>query len=92
MRPVRWQTPDGRLARQAGGRTHHCASAVDSRRPATACTGRGDDDVSTIEFGLYLPHRAWHFTCTRHRVAPVEIRDTRQTDDDRDQVAVPPVS
>jgi hypothetical protein len=82
-----WRTSDGRFAERAGDRTHHCASALGDRQPDTAHKRRGHDDGSTIELRLYLPRRAWHFTVTRKRTAPVE-----QTDDDRDQVAGPAVS
>jgi hypothetical protein len=91
MRPAHWQTPDDRIAERAGDRTHHCASAVGDRRPATARRGRGDDHGSTIELRLYLPRRAWHFTFTRKRATPVEFRDIVPTDDDRDQIAAPSV-
>ena len=36
---------------------------------------------------LYLPRRAWHFTFTRRRTAPVAFRGIVQSGDDRDQVA-----
>jgi hypothetical protein len=89
MRPAHWLITDDRIAERTGDRTHHCPSAGDSRPPATPCNGRGDDGGSTIEFGLYLPRRAWHFTFTRKRATPVELSGIVQTDDDddRDQIA-----
>jgi hypothetical protein len=87
MGPAYWQTPDDRIAGRAGDRTRQCPSGVGDRRTPTACTRRGGDDGSTIELRLYVPRRAWHFTVTRKRTAPVE-----QTDDDRDQIAAPAVS
>jgi hypothetical protein len=54
--------------------------------------GRSDDDGSTIEFGLYLPGRAWHFAFTRKRATPVQFRGIVHTDDDRDQIAAPSVT
>jgi len=67
-------------------------SEVGDRRPPTAFRTRGDDDGPAIELRLYLPRRAWHFTFTRKRTAPVAFRGIVQTDDDRDQVAAPAVS
>jgi hypothetical protein len=67
-------------------------SEVGDRRSPTACRTRGDDDGPAIELRLYLPRRAWHFTFTRKRTAPVAFRGIVQTDDDRDQVAAPAVS
>jgi hypothetical protein len=93
MGHAHWQTPDDRIPGRAGDRTRHCPSGVGDRRTPTACRRRGgDDDGSTIELRLYLPRRAWHFTFTRKRRAPVEFRGIMQTDDDRDQIAAPTVS
>jgi hypothetical protein len=89
MGPAHWQTPDERIAGRSGDRTRHCLSEVGDRPPPTACRRRGGDDGSTIELRLYLPRRAWQFTFTRKRKAPVEFRGIVQTDDDRDQIAAP---
>jgi hypothetical protein len=51
------------------------------------CPSRRGGDSSAIELRLYLPRRAWHFTFTRRRAAPVAFRGIGQTNDDRDQVA-----
>ncbi|PXW99868.1 hypothetical protein [Mycolicibacterium moriokaense] len=91
MGPAHWHTPDDRIAERPGDRTHHYASAVGDRRPATACKKRGGDDGSTIEVRLYLARRAWHFTVTRKRATPVDFRGIVQTDVGRDQIAPPPV-
>jgi hypothetical protein len=91
MGPAHWQTPDERIAGRKGDRTRHCPSEVGDRRPPTACRRRGGDDGSAIELRLYLPRRAWHFTFTRKRTAPVAFGGILQTDDDRDQVAARPV-
>ena len=91
MRPARWQIADDRIVGQAGDRTRDCPSAGGSRRPATPCKSRGDDGGSTIEFRLYLPRTAWHFTFTRKRATPAEFRGIVQTDDDRDQIAAPSI-
>ena len=89
MRPAHWQTRDERVAARPGGRTPRCPSGVGERRPATAYgSGRGGDS-SAIELRLYLPRRAWHFTFTRKRTAPVAERGIVATDDDRDQIAAP---
>jgi hypothetical protein len=82
-----WRTSDVRFAERAGDRTHHCASAVGDGQPDTARKRRGHDGGSTIELRPYLPRRAWHFTVTRKRMAPVE-----QTEYDRDQIAAPAAS
>jgi hypothetical protein len=87
MGPAHWQTPDDRIAGRAGDRPRHCRSGVGDRRPPTACRKRDHDDGSTIEVRLYLPRRAWHFTFTRRRTAPVAFRGIVQSGDDRDQVA-----
>jgi hypothetical protein len=93
MRPAHWLTTDNRIAEQSGDRTHHCPSAGGSRPAATSRNARDDDGGSTIEFGLYLPRIAWHFTFTRKRATPVEFSGIVQTDDDdRDQIAAPSVS
>ena len=92
MGPAYWQTPDDRIAGRAGDRTRHCPSAAGDRRPAPASRGHGDDHGSAIELRLYLPRRAWHFTFTRKRATPVELRGIVQIDDDRDQIAAPTVS
>jgi hypothetical protein len=76
-----WCAPDARFAERDGDRTYRCASTIGDRRPSAA-----------IELSLYLPRRAWHFTFTRKRTAPVEFRGNIQTDDDRDQIAAPTVS
>jgi hypothetical protein len=92
MRSAHSQITHDRNAGRVGDQTHHCPSAGGSRPPATVCKRRGDNGGSTIEFRLYLPRTAWHFTFARTRATPVKIRGIAQTDDDLDQIAAPSAS
>jgi hypothetical protein len=83
MRTADWPTPDDLVAEPAGDQTTtaHRPSWIE-HDPALRAARNRDDDGATIELRLYLPRRAWRFTVTRIRVAPVSFRDIIRTDND----------